>query len=312
MNILIPIAAPLHYTTGVYLERAFTSLGHEADIVDQSQLNALGKDDADIFVCVDSGGPLNIPEAIMPKASMWYIDSRRNSDPAIRTPDDDTTAQKLLEHGGTVFQSQRRDVERLQGKLPSEFHSKIIWLPLAADPDVWSNEPISGQPKEYYLVAVSNCYDPERLGIYNTLSEEGLLHWPGTEGAVMEEGAAMYRNAMAGLNVPSWFGTPECYDINMRVFEIMSCGCPLITNHLPELSVLGIEEGVHVFTYPTITQKRRDGATVSFVVEEVKKIIERFRQQPGLSGSMGVVARDLILKRHTYVHRAEVILEEML
>lgn len=306
MKIKIPIAAPIEYTTGVYVERALLQLGHDAMIIDQGETYKQHEDDADLFICADSGGPLVIPERIRHKACMWYIDSRRNMHSNVRNPSDLETAKELLDGGGLVFQSQHKDVLNFVSHFV-DHEDKIFWLPLAADPEVWDSEP-AVENKAHLLSFVGNCYDHERAGILGALSDDGLVYWPGIEKAVMQDGAMVYRDSVAGLNIPSWFGSPHCYDVNMRVFEILSCGIPLITNRLPDLEMLGMHEDVHVITYPTITTKENDGDTVSMTVGCIKNAYGKLFRSPSLVKLMGENARNYIIDNHTYVHRVQDIL----
>lgn len=306
MKIKVCIAAFISYTTGVYVERALTKLGHDVEILDQGQLYLTKADDADLFIGVDSGGPLNIPYRLRSKACMWYIDSRRNINSQFRQPNDLETAKELLDVGGLVFQAQHRDMERFVWYFP-DYEDSIYWMPLAADPDVWSDKPLGSRVNG--VAFVGNCYDPERHGILHALIDNGIVYWPGIERAVMEDGAAIYRNSYAGLNIPSWLGTQECYDVNMRVFEIMSCGVPLITNKLEDLKLLGLKENVHMLTYSTMLSKERDGGTVNSTVTTIMDLAVRLQADKELINVMGEANRTYILENATYVHRVETMLQ---
>lgn len=286
MKIVLPVAAPISYNPCWYMKKAFEQLGHEARVVDQTEFYTLSPGDADLFVGIDSGGPLNIPEQFLSKFCMWLIDSRRNCKDEFRKPNDDDIAVKVLEGGGIVFQAQLKDCTRLIDYTNFKY-SNIYWLPLAADPDVWNSEP--KEEKIHDCSFVGNCYDLERLGLLNKLTEQGFLHWPGIEKAVMEEGALVYRKSHCGLNIPSWYNTPECYDVNMRVFEIMSCGIPLITNNLPELDNIFKDKGI-IFNY--------------LQLDEIPDIISHCNEYK-IDGREN---REVILEGHTYKHRAESIL----
>lgn len=298
MRILIMCAAPVSYNPAYYLRNAFKNMGHDAEVITQSELYDHSPEDADLWIGVDSGGPLNIPDDFLPKSCMWFIDSRRNSNPTIRTPDDDTTAERIIHGGGVVFQAQVQDVHRLSSRMKKYLKRKtmprVIFLPLAADPDVWSDRPTEMIPI-HTLSFVGNCFDSERLQILESLQEQNILHWPGIEGAIMEDGAAVYRDSIAGLNIPSWWGTPECYDVNMRVFEVLSCGVPLITNRLDVLNSLGILEGKHVFLYSSF--------------DDIIHLVNMLKQDLDVTREMGRQCRQLIIANHTYRHRAESIIK---
>lgn len=295
MRILLPVAAPIRYNPAYFLEKAFQQLGHKAKVLDQAELYTKTVKDADLFVGVDSGGPLNIPDELLSKSIMWFIDSRRNHNPEIRNPDDDTTGLRILNGGGHVLQAQVEDAERFN-KLAggNEKFWRVFYMPIGVDTTVWSEKPVKRNPT-WPCAFVGNCYDTKRLDILNDLVARKLLHWPGIEGAIMEQGAEVYRDAVCGLNVPSWLDTPECYDVNMRVFEIMSCGKPLITNFVKGLFELGFEEGVHYLSYGEIS--------------DIPKLINYFVGNIPSAMEMGAKSRSYIERYHTYKHRAQFILD---
>lgn len=298
MRILIPVAAPISYNPAHYLAKNLREMGHEARVMDQQGFYTRLPSDADLFFGVDSGGPLNIPEEFLSKSVMWYIDYRRNYNTKLsgRVPPDEETALRLLNGGGLVFQAQLPDVQGLQNapNLNESLKHNVHYLPLAAEPSVWASEALTGDPV-YISAFVGNCYDTDRLGMLNGLATNGLLYWPGIEGAIMEDGAKVYQNALVGVNIPSFWGTPECYDVNMRVFEVLSCGRPLITNRLMDLNLLEILDGEVCKTYTELWQ--------------IAELIEWFNSHRDRAVEMGRAARALILRKHTYTHRAQQVLE---
>lgn len=282
MRIQIPVAAYVRYNPATYVEKALKELGHDAFIT-QGQVPE-DDPDVDLFFCVDSGGPLVVRDDWAHKCAFWFIDSRRNCDPNTRSPDDASQAYKIFNAGGWVFQAQYEDTVRLKEK---GIHS--YWLPLAADPDIWSNEP--KETKVWDVAFVGNCYDPIRLEALNMLEINFKFHWPGIEKAIMEEGAKVYRQSKVGFNISSFYGQGWDYDINMRVFEIMSCDIPLVTNHVNGLGYLGIwgKQGVitygnlegiipaveHALTYKTVETRKciLDGHTYKHRICEVLEIV---------------------------------------
>lgn len=285
MNVLIPVAAFHEYNTAVYVERAFKQLGHEARIITQSEFYE-PHPDVDLFFCVDSAGPLNFIEAYSKRTVMWFIDSRHNNNPARRTPDDDTQAKLISYGGGWVFQAQKRDWQRsvAQGVMRSS------WLPLAADPDVW--RPCDGN-KHYDVVFGGNIWDETRRQMLDRIASKHVFKSFVGKPADL---ARAYCQGLVGFNISSFYGTPIDYDINMRVFEVMACGVPLVTNALPELAELGILNEHHCLTYNSL-----DGA-----MSQIRLALQRghdYRQE------MGQRARQLILDGHTYRHRIEEALE---
>lgn len=272
MRIQIPVAAYVIYNPATYVEKALKELGHDAFITQGQVL----EDDptVDLFFCVDSGGPLVVGNSWAHKCAFWFIDSRRNCDPEVRIPDDDAQARKIFNAGGWVFQAQYEDTVRLKKK---GVHS--YWLPLAADPDIWSNKP--EEEKVYDVAFVGNCFDPIRHQVLEMLKDNFNFHWPGIEGAIMEDGAKIYRQSKVGFNISSFYGQEWDYDINMRVLEIMSCNIPIVTNYVPSLERLGLANKLPVVTYKSL--------------DAIAPCIHYALQQGG--------PRHLILEEHTYKHR---------
>lgn len=286
MKVLIPVAAYHEYNTAVYVERALCQLGHEARVITQAEFYE-DHPDVDLFFGVDSAGPLDFLEKHLPKTAMWFIDSRHNNDPARRQPiDDDTNAKRLADGGGWVFQAQKQDWLRnvQQGVLTSS------WLPLAADPDVW--KPLA-MPKVYDVGFGGNIWCHERRAALERIGDEWQLgHFVGRPADLVEG----YARSKVGFNVSGWYGSAIAYDVNMRVFEIMACGLPLITNYLPELMELGILPEDTCLPYDSL-----DGA-----MAQIRLALQRGEVY---RADLGQRARQLVLDGHTYRHRIEEALE---
>lgn len=287
MKILIPVAAYHEYNTAVYVEAALRQLGHEAQVITQAEFYGCKADDADLFFGVDSAGPLDFPIPLLHKTTMWFIDSRHNNNPARRKPDDDSNAKKLVDGGGWVFQAQARDWQR---NINQEV-MRSCWLPLAADPDVWQPDP---EARKVYDVGFGgNIWCETRRTMLDEIAKKHIFcQFTGPPQALVDG----YNASKIGFNVSSFYGTPVAYDINMRVFEVMACGIPLVTNHLPELTELGVMSGIHCMTY-----KSPD------VVLSLIQVLLTHNQ--GRRREMGERARQLILDGHTYQHRMEEALE---
>ena len=235
MKIAVPIAAYEPGTTGEYVARAFRQLDHQADILNQWQFYTAFRERLyDLYFCVDSGGPLNLLssetfDGPWEKLAFWMIDYRRGK--ILKNPNDRDTCELITRNGGWVFQSQFEDF------ISCLDLERVSWLPLAADPDVWSDQP--AEEKIYDVGFVGNVWDGTRQQILNDIRQSGLkLGWPGHGVAYMEAGARILRQSRIGFNVSSFWGEPIAYDVNMRVFETLSCGISLVTNHVPSLDKL--------------------------------------------------------------------------
>jgi hypothetical protein len=239
--------------------------------------------DVDLFFAVDSGGPLNFPEKHRAKTAMWFIDSRHNCDPMRRLPDDDTNAKTLADGGGWVFQAQKQDWRRNQ----ATGVDRSSWLPLAADCSIWERKDPHA-PKIYDVGFGGNVWDEWRRDMLDRIRAKGwaLGQWTGSP----EELASGYCASRVGFNVSSFFGTEVAYDINMRVFEVMACGIPLVSNRLPEMKELGIYPDFHYLPFDDA-----DGA-----MSQIRLVLSR---SEAYRLDMGVRNRDMIMNGHTYIHR---------
>lgn len=285
MKILIPVAAYHEYNTAVYVQSAFERLGHEARVITQAEFYE-DHPEVHLFFGVDSAGPLDFPEKHTKKTAMWFIDSRHNNNPERRTPDDDTNAKRLADLGGWVFQSQKRDWERCREDL--SIH-RCSWLPLAADPTVW--RPVEVE-QDVIVGFGGNVWDETRASMLQEISRYfGLSHITGTP----EELVQNYGRSVVGFNVSSFFGTDVAYDINMRVFEVMACGIPLVTNRIQEMVELGMIDGHNCTLFDNL--------------EGALNRIEALMDNKELCSAMGERGRHLIEYGHTYEHRMAEVLE---
>lgn len=286
MKVLIPVAHFVSYNTARYVLTAFQELGHDAQVITQAEYYE-DQPETDLFFGVDSGGPLNFPEKHRAKTAMWFIDSRRNCNPDLRKPDDDTNAQTLADGGGWVFQAQKEDWRRNieTGVMRS------TWLPLAADPNVWRP---ADMPKDFDVGFGGNVWDPWRQQMLDRIHAKGwkLGRWTGEP----EDLALGYNRARVGFNCSSFFNTPVAYDINMRVFEIMACGIPLVTNKLRAMDEIGLCAGWHYMGY----------TNADMAMTQIRLALVRGEEK---RKEMGDRARKLILDGHTYTHRIRHALE---
>lgn len=289
MRIAVPIAAYENGTTGEYCKRAFQKLGHEAETMSQYDMfRELPTDHFDLFFCVDSGGPMNLfmidldKMQLLNKVAFWMIDYRRGKD--IKDPNDFKICDLINRMGGWVFQAQYEDmVDCLNRKL-----GRVSWLPLGADADVWSDK--GDTNKTYDVGFVGNVWDNVRGQILEGISNAGLkCSFQGHGSAYMEIGAELLRHSKVGFNISSFYNEPVAYDVNMRVFETLSCGIPLLTNRIPSLERLFGPNGEDfLFTYDAPHE----------IVSKLKEIIARDDLQ-----TLGQHARAWIERYGTYEWR---------
>lgn len=243
-----------------FLADALTALGATAEVIRSAEtLNCWG---------------LRVNSKLM----IWLIDNRW----AHEAQHEDPAARELLERGVLVCHAQKPDQQRIGGK----------WLPLAATPDYleWSN------PRTTQL------FDAAFVGYVRDMGRAQLLaHLGGfaklsvVQGVFGVDAVQTYHEAICGVNIPTRYGEPNAYDINMRVFEIAATRHPLVTNWLPELTELGFIDGQNCSQYA-------DGDDL---VTRVKNLIK----DQDWAKECGRKGRELIMSRHTYEHRAKQVLE---
>lgn len=186
-----------------------------------------------------------------------------------------------------VFVAQKHHVVRYQdwAWVPAS------WLPLAADPDVFRP---AGGPLAYDVGFVGSVLPGlhearQRLLVHLLERFERVLV---ARGAFRDDAARELSSCCAVFN------RSLHEDVNMRVFEAMACGRPLVTDRLP--AKCGLEElavdGEHLVLY--------DDA-------DLEVTLARLLADEGAPDRLGAAGRALVLGRHTYDHRARRILEAM-
>lgn len=280
-----------------YVCRAFRAASHAAEILNARELReAFAQDAYDLYFCVDSGTALDLGDdlfrgARMSRLAFWFIDYRHNRARAERNPPDAVTAKIVSGEGGWVFQSQLEDLEAMR----DEGIERGSWLPLAADPDIWSPSP--GAAKQFDYAFTGNIWDTQRVAALNALKSSGVRLGLAVNGELWKQRAArLISSAHAGFNVSSFFGSPIAFDVNMRAFETLSCGAPLLTNSVPNLSRVFPEHAPWIRTYQGLDDLS-DRARAALADPE-------FLQS-------GVAAREWILANATYEHRIRHALEIM-
>ena len=300
MRIGLAIAAYHPGNPSEFLRAAFYKLGHVAQIINQEELyRAYVAGYFDAIVGVDSGRPLDLRPLLRmsdietkPKLAFWFIDYRHNKDRAERSPNDVETLLALKELGGYCFQSQQEDYQDSVSRGISE----CSWLPLAADPDHWNN--LQSVTSVFDLSFVGNVWDEARANALKRIADSGLKFHCVADGTCWGQNAvATICSARVGFNISSFFGSGFDYDLNMRFFEVLSTGRPLITNYVPAIDLIFKTRPNFIRTYRS--------------VEEVLPVITQALADKTFMNS-GADAKSWILAEHTYQHRAKTILEKLL
>lgn len=181
---------------------------------------------------------------------------------------------------------------------------KASWLPLACDPSVHlcADEFLArgllpeDVAKRYNVAFVGYVRDDNGVGFNNRvdyldrLFREIPSFWFAAN-RFWEEMALRFVRARVGFNISIK------NDLNMRVFEIMSCGVPLLTNR----DVAGIEdlfaEGRHYVGYKGPDE----------MIEQARGMLS----QSDALDELGKIGMTEVRNRHTYRHRMATVLEEI-
>jgi GT2 family glycosyltransferase/tetratricopeptide (TPR) repeat protein/2-polyprenyl-3-methyl-5-hydroxy-6-metoxy-1,4-benzoquinol methylase len=255
-------------TTGVYCLRALEELVEVQHFL-PAQLEQIPRQGFDLYLRIDDG--LNDPwPTVLHPSAWWAIDTHLNLDWCI-------AAGRMFDH---VFAAQRDGAEHLrQAGIAS-----ATWLPLGCDPEIHCRQEV---PKQFDLCFIGNLFPGPRQELLQLLQ----THFPNAHvgRSYFQDMARTYSGSRLVFN------RSIRNDINMRVFEAVSCGSLLLTNDLRDNGQEELfQDGVHLVTY-------RDAAELldkaAFYLRE-----EAIRERIAAAG------REHARARHTYRHRMETLL----
>lgn len=258
------------YTTANYLVSAFRRLGHEVYTTGPGHEGVCIN--PDLFVWVESGGgaPATISyHAIRFPSVAWFIDGHSQG----------AWHGEFANHFTHVYSAQKGDVGE--------------YLPVACDPE--THTPDAGIEPTHDVVFVGHLYAQSpwyqrRRDLLKKLGERYDLKV--YEGVYGKDLANAHATGKIVFNV-STLG-----DVNMRVFEAMCSGRPLITDMVEGLDAgLGgmFHDGEHLLTYTT--------------EHELYEGIDYLIESPEWRHRMGAAGQAIVLAAHTYDHRARTMLE---
>ena len=255
-------------TTGYYCLRALRSLCRVTHIR-PAQLKTLVETDFDLFLQVDDGLHYRVPDRLRPSA-VWVIDTHMDLESACFKA---TTAD-------FAFAAQRDGAEQLQ-----RFGIDAEWLALAADPEMHAPRDV---PLTYDVCFVGNRFPGRRNDLIELIRSRVPNTFIGRR----------YFDAMAETYSASRvvFNCSLKNDVNMRVFEAVSCGGVLLTNAIDKNGQEALfEDWVHLVTY-------RDN-------EEMLQRISWLLDDEAARHRIAAAGRAEILHRHTYRHRMQRVLQ---
>lgn len=165
---------------------------------------------------------------------------------------------------------------------------RAFWLPLGCDPAAhYATE----APPEFDVAFIGSTHfmvNQQRVARLGVLESHFTLGFAFGLGAA--EAAEIYGKARVIFNASI------AQDVNMRVFESLATGKPLVTNREAETNGLFdlFEEEKHLITYTD---------------EDLVQQIQRCLDHPGWARAIGAAGCRAVLAEHTYGHRVASILE---
>jgi len=256
-------------TTGSYIEKAIKDAGIDYAHFWTQNAGNIPKE-FDLYFRIDHGDyKYDIPEGLHP-AVFYAIDTH------LKKPYKKIKDQ--ARHYDIVFCAQKDGADRLKRELRIDTQ----WIPLGCDPDTHRK---LDMPKIYDIGFVGRDAQKfargKQLEILKKRYPDSFIGQ--TDFRKMSE---IYSSSKIGFN-SSIFN-----DINMRVFEVMACGCFLLTNKIKDngFDELFIDKK-HLVTY------KNNKEMIELIDYYLKNKEERER-----------IAEDgyrLTIEKHTYLHRAK-------
>ncbi len=186
-----------------------------------------------------------------------------------------------------------------------EFKSPASLLPHAFNPRIFHASSIGTRQNE--LVFIGTC-SRERAAVFNQLTEascriigpkwhplNSCLHTVVSRKIPLRKTARIYQQSRAVLNIRSFDNVIA--GLNMRTFEAAACGAAVLNDDLADLP-LCFEPGREIFVYRSI--------------EELNEQAARITQKRSQATLVAEAGRKRAEQEHTYRHRIEKILQDLL
>lgn len=190
-------------TTGLYCRRALGQLV-EVEHLLPNDLDWIRSSDFDGFIFVDDGLDYDIPTGLGPTV-WWAIDTHLAFEQSLRKAQQATHTFAAQKNGAAALRDAGID--------------SAAWLPLACDPAVHARHTVS---KQFDFSFVGHLVTKERQSLLARL--EGVFPESFIGQRYFEEMAIAYSASRSVVN------QSVRDDVNMRVFEALSCGSMLLTN----------------------------------------------------------------------------------
>lgn len=186
--------------------------------------------------------------------------------------------KKQAKHYDIIFYAQKQGADRLRQELKIDAH----WIPLGCDPDITRK---TCRPKIYDIGFVGrNAEKADRGKQLRGLKHKYPKSFIGS--ADFRDMGRIYSESKVGFN------SSVSNDINMRIFEIMSSGCFLLTNYIKSNGFEDLfEDRKHLVVY------KNDRELFLFADYYLENQEERER--------IARLGYEMVLKKHTYYIRVQ-------
>lgn len=256
-------------TTGIYVERAlrqFTDIVHFLPTqIDRIQA------EYDLYLQIDDGLTYRWTRSDLHPSAWWIIDTHLQFD---------WDREKAVDFD-FLFTAQKNGAQhfRLEG------FDNVRWIPLGCDPQI--HRQIADTPKQYNVCFVGNLIPGRRTELVELLKDEiPRVH---VAQAFMDDMAKIYSQSKIVFNCSIKD------DVNMRVFEAISCGSMLMTNEIDDNGQEQLfDDQVHYVTYTDADD----------LLEKTRHFLEHEEQREDIASEGMAWAHT----KHMYRHRLEDIL----
>lgn len=261
-------------STGIYFVEAFKHLGHDVSHVLPENMNSV-HGGFDLYVKVDDGQKVTQWNPELHPSAYYCIDTHIETDWRIQLAKDGRFDSVSVVHSQGLRLDWGRD--------------DVYWNPVGCDPNIhFAGE----RAKKYDGCFIGNFHNGlagPRIDALDAFFRECPKIFFGNR--MFQEMAEKYAESKLVFN-RSING-----DANMRVFEALCAGSCLITDRVPDLPLIGLEDGVHYIGYSS--------------TEELEKMTRLLLDSPGWRETVAAAGREAVIKKHTYAHRAQAMIERL-
>ena len=258
-----------NFTTGTYIEKVIKNTGIDYKHF-QTQYSYDIPQEFDLYFRIDHGDyKYDLPENLRP--AIFYVIDTHLKKPYKKI-------KRQVRHYDILFCAQKEGAERLR----REEKVDTQWVPLACDPEIHKKLDI---PKEYDIGFVGRegrkSARPSHLEFLRKKYPNSFI---GT--ADFRKMAEIYSASKIGFN----FSIRN--DINMRIFEVMACGCFLLTNFIKDNGFSELfQNKKHLITY----QSGR----------EMLELIDYYLKHKDEREKIAKAGFEQVINHHTYHHRVQ-------